>query len=330
MDEPKENIYQETDNYQASILEHLVGQRGVISVLRTHLNACWNDRLVGRNPSLSHMLYAGPSGTGKTQTAYVLARELAVPITVVTADALRTSQSCHQTLMGLETDSILFIDEVHAISRFPVSETILLKALAENKVCLGNTRSEKPTIVELPRFTCICATTDPWSLHPAFIQRFTVLNFDFYSVEELTEIVRRKARSMKIECEAGVLEALALKGKQTPRICLSLFAAAHKTARSENTDTITMAHLEKTMVQRGIDELGLDVVEQKYLQLLADAGGIIRLHLLSMQLGLPARTLTKIIEPFLVRQGLIISSDKGRELTPAGMEYIKSRKDVAK
>ena len=117
---------------------------------------------------------------------------------------------------------------------------------------------------------------------------------------------------------------------QTPRICLSLFAACYKTARSENTDTLTMAHLEKTMVQRGIDELGLDVVEQKYLQLLADAGGIIRLHLLSMQLGLPARTLTKIIEPFLVRQGLIISSDKGRELTPAGMEYIKSRKDVAK
>lgn len=315
---PENEVENSSENYQASIFEHLVGQKNVIAVLRTHLDAYWNDRMAGRKPRLTHMLFCGPSGTGKTQAAYVLAQEIAVPITVVTADALRTAQSCYAALMDLEDDAILFIDEVHAIKRFPVSETILLKALAEGRVSLG----------KLPRFTCIAATTDPWSLHAAFLQRFTILNFEFYTVAELAEIARRTARTKHINCEAGVLDALARRGKQTPRTCLALLDACHKTARSENTDTVTLAHVETTMSQLNIDELGLDSVERRYLQLLSDAGGCIRLHQLAMRMGLPVPSLQKIIEPFLVRQGLIAATDRGRELTRAGHAYIKPKKEV--
>lgn len=321
-----ENIPSETRDVTYDgpcVLEQLVGQQRVLSVLKTHLAAYWNDRAAGRNPVLGHLLCTGPSGVGKTQVAITLSHELAVPITVVTADALGTSQSCCRTLVELENDSILFIDEIHSLARFPVTETILLKALAENKVCLGGGNSRKPTIIELPRFTCIGATTDPWSLHPATVQRFTVLNFDYYSKAELAEIARRRAKAMSVECDAVVLEELAKRAKETPRICLALLKACHRTARSENTDAITMEHFRKTVEQLGVDDIGLDRLERRYLELLAEGGGCVRLNILALRLGLPARTLTRMVEPFLVRQGLICTSERGRELTPIGTEHLK-------
>jgi Holliday junction DNA helicase RuvB len=309
--------------YQPAVLEQLVGQQKVLSVLRTHLSAYWNDRAAGRTPVLSHCLFAGPPGSGKTQVATILAKELAVPLVTVTADALRTAEATHRLLVGLEPDSILFIDEIHALSRCQTAETILLKALAEGKVCIGGGRSGKPTTIDLPRFTCIGATTDPWSLHPATIQRFFVLHFDFYSVEDLTEIARRRAKAMAVQCEVGVLDELAKRAKETPRICLALLRACHKTARSENTDGITLLHVTKTMEQMGVDEMGLDGLERKYLGLIAEAGGCVRLRVLALRLGLPARSLTHLVEPFLMRKGLIASSELGRELTPKGTEYMK-------
>lgn len=309
--------------YQPCVLEQLVGQQKVLSVLRTHLDAYWNDRAAGRNPVLNHYLFAGPPGSGKTQVANILAKELAVPLVTVTADAMSNAQNTHRILMELEPDSILFIDEVHSLSRFPVAETILLKALAENKVCLGGRSSRKPTTVELPRWCCVAATTDAWSLHPATRQRFITLNFDFYSTAELTEIARRRAKAMSMEYEPGVLDELAKRAKETPRICLALLKACHKTARSQNTDAITMQHVQKTMEQLAIDDMGLDSLERKYLDLLVNGGGCVRLNVLALRLGLPARTLTRMVEPFLVRQGLVCTTERGRELTLKGTEYLK-------
>jgi Holliday junction DNA helicase RuvB len=311
-------------DYGLTGLNHLVGQSKVLSVLRTHLDAFWNDRSAGRNASLSDLLFLGPPGTGKTQTASVLASELAVPITVVTADALNTAAACCRTLIELEPESILFIDEIHSISRFPVSEGILLKALAERKVCLGGAYSKKPTTIELPRCCIIGATTDPFMLHPALVQRFTVLNFDFYSHEELTEIARRRAKAMNVELEDGVLDELAKRAKETPRICLALLKACHKYARSLNADKITMEHVGKTMEQLQVDELGLDGLERKYLQLLHEGGGCVRLNVLALRLGLPVRTLTRMVEPFIVKQGLTCTTERGRELTPKGIDYLKT------
>lgn len=316
------NPTETNEAYQPAVLEQLVGQQKVLSVLRTHLNAYWNDRAAGRNPLPGDYMFCGMPGTGKTQVAYVLSKELAVPMTVITADSLGNAQSCHRMLMELPEDSILFIDEIHSISRFPVSETILLKALAERKICLGGSKNTKPTIVDLPRFSCIAATTDPWSLHPALVQRFFVLNFDFYNPEDLAEIARRRAKAMGIAVEPGVLEELAVRAKETPRVCLSLLRACHKTARSENTDTITPAHVVKTMQQLCVDDMGLDSLERRYLELLREGGGCVRLHVLALRLGLPARTLTRMVEPFLVRQGLVCTTDRGRELTPKGLEHL--------
>jgi Holliday junction DNA helicase RuvB len=311
--------------YGPCVLEQLVGQQQVLSVLRTHLDAYWNDRAAGRNPVLTHYLFAGPPGSGKTQVAHILAKELAVPLVTVTADALSTAQNIHRILMELEPDSILFIDEVHSLCRYPVPETILLKALAENKVCLGGSRGGKPATIELPRFCCIAATTDPWSLHPATRQRFFTLNFGFYSNDELTEIARRRAKAMSIEYEPGVLDELAKRAKETPRICLALLKACHKTARSQNTDAITMLHVKRTMEQLAIDDMGLDALERKYLDLLVDGGGCVRLNVLALRLGLPARTLTRLVEPFLFRQGLVCTSERGRELTLKGSDYLKKQ-----
>ena len=308
---------------QPVVLEQLVGQKQVISVLQTHLSAFWNDRAAGRNPVMNHYLFSGPPGSGKTQVACILAKELAVPLTTVTADALGTAQSTHRILLELEPDSILFVDEIHSLSRYQVAETILLKALAENRVCLGGGRCGKPTTIDLPKFCCIGATTDPWSLSPATIQRFFVLHFGFYSIEELTEIARRRARAMHIECETGVLEELARRAKETPRICLALLRACHKTARSQNTDGITVKHVQQTMTQMGVDELGLDALERRYLGLISEAGGCCRLRVLALRLGLPARSLTHLVEPYLMRQGLISSAEAGRELTPKGVEYLR-------
>jgi Holliday junction DNA helicase RuvB len=312
--------------FQPCVLEQLVGQRNVISVLRTYLDAYWNDKMAGRDPTLPHMLYCGPSGCGKTQVANVLAKELAVPMTVVTGENLAKSETVYQTLMGLEKDSILFIDEIHSLARYPAAETILLKALAEGKVCLsGGVFQKKPVIVDLPRFVCIGATTDPWSLHPATVSRFTQLQFDFYTIEELAELARQRASAMRLEVEPGVFSAVAQRAKQTPRTCLALLLACHKTARSENSDLIRMDHVVKAMDLLQIDELGLDNLERRYLSILQAAGGPIRLNVIAARLGLPVRTVSRMIESFLVRQELICTTEHGRQLTPKGMDYLKSK-----
>lgn len=316
----------DTNSYP-QILEHLVGQQGVVSVLRTHLDAYWNDRAAGRNPTPGHFLFAGPSGVGKTQMANILAKELIAPITVITADGLGTSQACCRTLMELEENSILFIDEIHSLSRFPVAETILLKALAEGRICLGGRRNTKPTTVDLPRFCCIGATTDPWTLHPALVQRFTVLNFDFYETEDLAEIARRTSKALGIQLERGVLDHLAQRGKGTPRIVIALLRCCHKLARSENADLVTIEHVKKAMLQLGVDEMGLDRLERQYLQLLSEADGCLRLNALALRLGLPTRTLTRIVEPFLMRAGLVCTTERGRELTAKGFDYLKPQSE---
>lgn len=319
-DTPKFDI----NAFQPCVLEQLVGQRKVVSILRTYLDAYWNDRAAGRDPSLPHMVYCGPSGCGKTQVANVLAKELAVPMTVVTGDNIAKTQNVYPLLMELEKDSILFIDEIHSLSSYPATQTILLKALAEGKISLsGSSFSKKPVVVDLPRFVCIGATTDPWSLHPAFLQRFVPIHFSFYSVEELAELARQRASAMRLEVEPGVFDELAKRAKQTPRICLALLAACHKVARAEDGDVITMDHVAKAMDLLQVDDAGLDALERRYLTILL--GGPVRLNVIASRMGLPVKTLTRIVEGFLVRQGLICTTERGRELTPAGWDYLKSK-----
>ena len=310
--------------YQPCVLEQLVGQRKVVSILRTYLDAYWNDRAAGRDPTLPHLGFYGPPGTGKTQVASVLAKELAVPMIVVTGDNLAKTQNVYSLLMELEKDSILFIDEIHSLSAHPATQTILLKALAEGKISLsGGSYQRKPVTVDLPRFVCIGATTDPHSLHPAFLQRFVQISFSFYSVAELSELARQRASAMRLEVEPGVFDELGRRAKQTPRICLALLAACHKVARAEDGDVITMAHVAKAMDLLEVDDAGLDALERKYLSILL--GGPVRLNVIASRMGLPVRTLTRIVEPFLVREGLICTGEKGRELTGKGLDYLKSK-----
>ena len=148
-----------------------------------------------------------------------------------------------------------------------------------------------------------------------------LLRFEFFSAEELVIVLKRRAKALAWNVEEGVLPLIAQRSRGTPRLALRLLQSARRVARSEGESTITLMHLERACVLEQLDDLGLGPTEQKYLRLLAD--GATRLNVVASVLGLPARTVSHVTEPFLVRAGLVVKDDQGRrQLTAKGHEHL--------
>jgi len=253
--------------------------------------------------------------------ANIIKEELATDMVEITGDSLTNNQSLNKLILSLEDDQILFIDEIHLLHRSLLGT--MLTALSQQKVCIRRDSSgKKPITIETPRFWCIGATTDPWTLPNPLRQRFTVLNFEYYSESELVKLLTQRSRAMGLEVEGGVLEALAKRGKETPRICISHLRACHRTARSENDSVVRLEHVHKTMQMLQIDDLGLDATERGYMRELSKAGNTVRLNVVASKLGLPTRTVSQIVEPYLLRRDLIEKHANGRMLTRKGIQHL--------
>lgn len=298
-------------------LNHVVGQTRAVTVLRTALDAYWHDRSKNNGKeSFPHLLMCGPGGVGKTFLSELIANELCTECHVELAQNIGNIGQMQGLLMMLEPEHILLIDEIHELSE--TIQVSLYRALEERKLFLGGNR--KP--VTLPPFTLIGATTDEYLLTTSMRDRFKILlRLQHYSQDEISLLITQRAKRLGWDIDAVSITRLAARSRGVPRLAVRLLESTKRVASSKGLDRIEPTHVEEMLAIEGVDSLGFDPVEQRYLTLLKESGGPVRLNVLATHLGLPKQTI-EMFERDFIRLGLITKGDKGRSLTPKGVEHV--------
>ena len=295
-------------------ISHLVGQRGVVDQVAVALDAAQQDA-----KRFDHALLVGPPGVGKSQTATVIASEMASNFHEVLGQSLRTPADLNALLLEAKARDVVHIDECHEIPR--TFQTALSLALDKRTVYVNG--GGKPTAIPVADFTLLLSTTDEFRvLEPLRDRMKLVLRFDFYSEDELAELLRRRVHGLGWAVEGDVFEEIAQRSRGTPRIALRLLQSCHRVARSQGESQITLDDLYRACDLDQIDDLGLGATEQRYLA--AVASGACRLNAIASILGLPARTVQQVCEPFLIRAGLIVNNEGRRTLTAAGHDHLNN------
>jgi len=303
-------------------LGEMVGQRAVLDQVRVALQASVADDLPFPNA-----LMVGPAGTGKTQAARAIAFEMRSVFHAVLGQVLVTPADLNGLLLAAKDKDVVLIDEAAFIPS--EQQHALLLALDQRKIVLaGGKTGRSPHSITLGNFTLLLATTDEYRLIAPLIDRMRlVLRFQFYNEADLAEITRQRCRALNWSIEDKVLLLIAKRSRGVPRLSLRLTQAARRVCRAEGEHTITVCHLLRACELEQIDEIGLGPVEQSYLRVLA--AGASRLNVIASMLGLPPRTISQVVEPFLLRVGggLIVKDDQGRrELTSLGREHLSNHR----
>lgn len=308
--------YSEVNEVKPSTLDGLVGQAGVVEQVRVALEAARAD-----DRPFDHALMVGPAGVGKTTLAHCVAREMGSALHEVLGQALETASDTNFFLLGAKDRDVLLIDE--AALTPPDQQHALLLALDGRKIVLGGGRcGRSPQSIPLANFTLILATTHEHSIIGPLADRLKLIcRFQFYSHREIVELLRQRCTALGWPVEDGVLPQIAQRSRGVPRLALRLAQAAWRVARSEGEARITDEYLKRACLLEGIDHLGLGPVEQEYLRVVGQ--GTNRLNMIASRLGLPARTISEVVESFLIRAGLV-DKDEGsrRVLTQQGREHL--------
>jgi Holliday junction DNA helicase RuvB len=316
------NEHNEMSDVAPSSLKHLIGQRNVVEQVRVALEAAFAD-----NRAFDHTLCVGPAGVGKTQTAKVIAAEMASRCHETLGQALGPAD-LNALLLSAKDKDVVFIDEA-ALIPGPQQHALLL-ALDERKIVLSRGESGRsPQCLSLAKFSLLMATTDEYRLIPPLVDRMKlVLRFEFYGEDDLAQITRQRLRALNWPADEGVLPLVAQRSRGVPRLALRLVHAAWRVARSEGESRISVQCLERACELEQLDALGLGPVEQRYLRVVND--GTARLNVIASRLGQPPRTVSQVTEQFLIRLGLVDKDQQGRRfLTDKGREHLsKSRPEA--
>ncbi len=221
-------------------LDHVIGQKTAVAVLRTAIDAYFHDRTKAtEEQAFPHLLISGPAGVGKTLLSEIVAREVACNLHIELSQNIRTPEHVHGALMMLEPGDIWFLDEIQDLS--PAAQVTLYRALEERKLFLG-----KKHIVTLPSFCLIGATTDEHLLTRSMRERFRIhLRLTHYSDEETFLLIQQRAKRLRWTAEDDAVRKLASKSRGTPRLAVRLLEAAKRQASAAGTDLITAAHVEE-------------------------------------------------------------------------------------
>ena len=254
----------------------------------------------------------------RAAVARIIAAEMATDFHEVLGQSIASPSDLNAVLLQAKDKSVVHIDEAHQLRK--EYQTGLFLAIDQRKLILsGGKQIESLPIAD---FTLLLSTTDEYCLLQPLRDRMRlILRFEFYSEDELTIVLRHRAKCLRWEIHDELLPLIARKARGTPRIALRLLQSCYRVCRSLGESTITMEHLQRACSLEQIDELGLGPNEQKYLSILGS--GPQRVNVIGSLLGLPARTISHVVEPFLLRSGLIVKDDGGRrQLTLAGHEHL--------
>ena len=311
-------------------LDEFIGQQEARANLKVFIQSARQ-----RGVAMDHTLFHGPPGLGKTTLAQIMSRELGVNFRMTSGPVLAKAGDLAAILTNLEARDVLFIDEIHRLN--PAVEEVLYPALEdfELDLVIGEGPAARTVRIELQPFTLVGATTRLGLLTTPLRDRFGIpTRLEFYTVEELHQIVTRGARLMGAPASDDGAHEIAKRARGTPRIAGRLLRRVVDFAIVEGDGTVNQKVADHALTRLGVDHLGLDNADRRYLRLIAEsyAGGPVGIETMSAALSESRDALEEVIEPFLLQQGLIQRTPRGRMLaqkawTHLGMAVPKGQQD---
>jgi len=295
------------------ILTEYVGQSKVKENLKVFISAARS-----RGESLDHVLFYGPPGLGKTTLAHIIAAEMNVNIKSTSGPVIEKPGDLAAVLTNLEPGDVLFIDEIHRLS--PVVEEILYPAMEDYQldIMIGQGPSARTIKLDIPRFTLVGATTRAGLLSSPLRDRFGVLNrLEFYTHEELATIVTRSAGILNVAINGEGADEIARRSRGTPRIANRLLRRVRDFAQVDGDGSISKKMADQALVRLEVDEQGFDQMDRLLLETIIDKfnGGPVGLDTLAAAIGEEKDTIEDVIEPFLLQQGFLNRTPRGRVAT---------------
>jgi len=281
-----------------------------------------------RGEALDHVLLHGPPGLGKTTLSSIIANELSVGFKVTSGPVLDKPGDLAGVLTSLEENDVLFIDEIHRLS--PVVEEYLYSAMEDYRIdiMIDKGPSARSIQIDLSPFTLVGATTRSGLLTSPLRARFGInLHLEYYEMETLTKIVLRSASILRVACDEAAAEEIASRSRGTPRIANALLRRVRDFAQVKGTGSIDQEIACYALEALNIDKYGLDQLDNKLLSTIIDKfrGGPVGLTTIATALGEDAGTLEEVYEPFLIKEGFIKRTPRGREVTELAYEHLGRR-----
>lgn len=319
----KEDAFEQT--VRPSNLEEFIGQQKAINNLSVFIKAAKQ-----RGDALDHVILSGPPGLGKTTLSYIVAQEMGVSIRPTTGPVLEKPGDLAGMLTNLEEGDVLFIDEIHRLN--PVIEEYLYSAMEDFKldIVIDSGPNARSIQIDLNRFTLVGATTRKGMLTAPLRARFGIdMRLDYYDVELLQRIALRSAHIMKFGITDEGAHEIASRSRGTPRIVNKLLRRTRDFAQVDGLTSIDKAIADKALNALDVDTNGLDEMDVRMLRAIIEnyKGGPVGLGTLGVAVGEDKGTIEEVYEPFLIKEGFLQRTPKGRVATPKAYQYLGFKKD---
>ncbi|AKC95992.1 Holliday junction branch migration DNA helicase RuvB [Sneathia vaginalis] len=313
------------NNLRPKTFDDYIGQEKLKEAMKLYIKAA---KL--RNEPIDHILLYGPPGLGKTSLAYVVANEMNRNIKITSGPVLEKSGDLASILTSLEDGDILFIDEIHRLNTSV--EEILYPAMEDGEIdiLIGKGHGAKSIRIDLPKFTLIGATTNAGKLSKPLRDRFGVSHrMEFYTTDELSRIIKRGANILGIPYEDDAIDIMAKRSRGTPRLANRILKRARDYAMIKGNGVIDEKSVIGILDMLEIDEYGLDAMDRRILIKIIENynGGPVGLETLSLLLGEDKRTVEEVYEPYLVKNGLIKRTHRGRVVTEKAYNHLGIKVD---
>lgn len=322
INENNDDVFEQS--IRPAVLDEYVGQKEIKENLEVFIKAAKM-----RNESLDHVLLYGPPGLGKTTLAHIIARELGSNIRTASGPTIEKAGDLAAILSTLEPGDVLFIDEIHRMPSY--IEEILYPAMEDFYIDLiiGGDGKSKSVKMSIPPFTLVGATTRAGDLTSPLRDRFGIINkLEYYTNSELKKIVKRTSKVLNMNIEDAAAMEIAKRSRKTPRVANRLFKRVSDFALVIGTGKVDLKITEESLKRLNVDTLGLDNLDREYLETLINKfnGGPVGIETISTAIGEEVTTIEDVVEPFLLQEGFIKRTSRGRIVTNKAYKHLNISK----